>query len=68
MGPYVQFHTPKSIYLFNLNVTRVMKVIKVKAIRTGRSTTLVDNEPYIDAAKDMAVLTGISEVGKGECD
>lgn len=45
-----------------------MKIIEVEPIRTRRSTTLMDNEPCTDAAKDMAALTGISEVGKGECD
>jgi hypothetical protein len=45
-----------------------MKIIEVEPIRTRRSTTWMDNEPCTDAAKDMAALTGISEVVKGDCD
>lgn len=45
-----------------------MKIIEIEAIRTRLFTTFVDNERCTDVAKDMAELTGISEVGKGECD
>ncbi len=55
-------------YFLQNECVQVMKIIEVEPIRTRRSTTLVDNEPCTDAAKDMAALTGISEVRTGECD
>jgi hypothetical protein len=39
-----------------------MKIIEVEPIRTRRSTTLVDNEPCTDAAKDMAGLAWIMKL------
>ena len=68
MGSCIQFHSHRSIYFFKLNVIRLWRSLRLNQFELDVLQYWWIIELCTDAAKDMAALTGISEVGKGECD